>query len=169
MLLQSATMCLKLWQIKQSTSLIMGENELLFLLWMSAFFPYSFLWENGFLWKVTFFSCWFCCLIDSLPSFLEFSLLSLRLLAHAYELDSPFIVSWKSMPNLMEGDLWLLRRLSNILVLSWNLNCFSYFANFLLMILPLFIVSHNHFLFLLFDFFFLPQLSLLLPTGFLTW
>ena len=46
-------------------------------------------------------------------------------------LDSPFTISWKPKLDLMEWDLWLLKMLSKILVLSWNLKCLSFSYNLL--------------------------------------
>lgn len=85
--------------------------------------------EHYFFWKFIFLGCLSGWLLISLIIMSNFVLLSFKILAQACELDSPFIVSWKPRPNLMEGDLWILRRLSKILVLSWNLKCLSFSSN----------------------------------------
>jgi len=47
-----------------------------------------------------------------------------------------FTISQKPSPSLMEGDLWLLRRLSNIFILSWNLDFYIFLLILILMSLP---------------------------------
>lgn len=80
-----------------------------------------------FFWKFIFLGYWFGWLLITLTRISYF--VSFNILAQTFERDSPFIVSWKPRTNLMEGDLWILRMLSKILVLSWNLKfLFFYFS-----------------------------------------
>jgi len=97
--------------------------------------------ENDFFWKFIFLRCWFAWLLISLTRIWDFILLSLKILVQAYELDSSFKVSWKPRPHLMEGDLWLLKIISKILVLSWNPKWLSFYYNF-----PFSVLTSNYIL-----------------------
>ena len=117
--LQLSTTCLYLWHIKHSTLSMRGENWLIFLL----------LWENDFFLKFIFLGCWSSWLLVFFKGISYFTLLSFTILLQSYELDSPFTVSWNPILGLMAGDLWLLRILFKILVLSWNLKSLSFSSN----------------------------------------